>query len=83
LLGGNGSVGATTVGYGSILAPGNSIGTMAVNGNLTLDPGALYEVEANAKAKATRSSSKEPSTLLAPPCMSWRLAAHKCLILGG
>lgn len=54
MLSGNGSVGATTVGYGSILAPGNSIGTMAVNGNLTLDPGALYEVEANAQGQSDK-----------------------------
>jgi outer membrane autotransporter protein len=54
LLGGSGSVGATTVGYGSILAPGNSIGTLTVNGNLTLDPGALYEVEANAQGQSDK-----------------------------
>jgi outer membrane autotransporter protein len=54
LLGGGGGVGTTTVGYGGVLAPGNSIGTLTINGNLTLDPGALYEVEANARGQSDK-----------------------------
>ncbi len=54
LLGGNGSVGATAIGYGGVLTPGNSIGTMTVNGDLTLDPGSLYIVEANAEGQSDK-----------------------------
>jgi outer membrane autotransporter protein len=54
LLGGSGSVGTTAVGYGGVLAPGNSIGTMTINGDLMLDPGALYQVEANAQGKSDK-----------------------------
>jgi outer membrane autotransporter protein len=54
LLGGSGSVGATAIGPGGVLAPGNSIGTMTVNGNLTLNPDAIYEVEANAQDKSDK-----------------------------
>jgi outer membrane autotransporter protein len=54
LLGGGGSVGATNVAAGGTLAPGNSIGTLTVNGNLNLDPGAIYEVEANAQGKSDK-----------------------------
>jgi outer membrane autotransporter protein len=39
----NGNAGSTTV--GGTLAPGHSIGTMTVNGDLTFGPDSLYEVE--------------------------------------
>ncbi|WP_263263435.1 autotransporter serine protease [Pseudomonas sp. RIT-PI-S] len=44
-LGGNGLVGGLTAHSGSIVAPGNSVGTLHVNGNLTLEPGSTYAVE--------------------------------------
>jgi fibronectin-binding autotransporter adhesin len=44
-LGGNGTIGSTTIQSGGTIAPGNSIGTLNVNGNLMLAPGSLYEVE--------------------------------------
>ncbi|MGD9883642.1 MAG: autotransporter domain-containing protein [Reyranella sp.] len=44
-LGGSGRVGTTTVGSGGILAPGSSIGTLAVQGNLSFAPGSIYAVE--------------------------------------
>ncbi|PWJ84636.1 outer membrane autotransporter protein [Pseudaminobacter salicylatoxidans] len=49
-LGGSGTVGAgagslVTVASGGRLAPGNSIGTLTVAGNLLLHPGSIYEVE--------------------------------------
>jgi outer membrane autotransporter protein len=47
-LGGTGSIGPLTVLASGVLAPGNSIGTIRVNGNLTLNPNAIYEVEVNA-----------------------------------
>ena len=47
-LGGAGNVGAVEVLSGGTFAPGNSIGTMTVNGAFNLDAGAIYEVEVNA-----------------------------------
>jgi len=43
-LGGNGTVGGTTV-NGGVLAPGNSIGTLTVQGNLVFTAAASYMVE--------------------------------------
>jgi autotransporter-associated beta strand protein len=43
-LGGNGTVGTTTI-NGGALAPGNSIGTLTVAGNLTFTAAASYMVE--------------------------------------
>ncbi|HEU0084404.1 MAG TPA: autotransporter domain-containing protein, partial [Bradyrhizobium sp.] len=43
-LGGNGTVGNTTI-HGGTLAPGNSIGTLAVQGNLVFTAAASYMVE--------------------------------------
>lgn len=42
-LGGSGRVGGFT--SNGTLAPGNSVGTLTVAGNLTLEPGSSYEVE--------------------------------------
>jgi len=44
-LGGTGTVGTTSLGAGSTLAPGNSIGTLTVDGDLTFDSGTTYQVE--------------------------------------
>jgi autotransporter-associated beta strand protein len=46
-LAGTGTVGATTVNSGGIFAPGNSPGTMTVQGNLAFQSGALYVVQVN------------------------------------
>lgn len=43
-LGGSGVVGNTTI-AGGMLSPGNSIGTLTVNGNLTFSPGSVYFIE--------------------------------------
>ncbi len=45
-LGGTGRIATLELGSGSMLAPGNSIGTMNV-GDLTLDAGSTYQVEIN------------------------------------
>jgi len=45
-LGGSGSIGGFTATSG-VIAPGNSIGTMTVNGNFTIGSGVTYEVEVN------------------------------------
>ncbi|MBJ6135857.1 autotransporter-associated beta strand repeat-containing protein, partial [Ochrobactrum sp. Q0168] len=44
-LGGYGSLGETTVQSGGILSPGNSIGTLTIDGDLTLKPGSVLEIE--------------------------------------
>jgi len=44
-LGGTGMVGTTTIQNGGILAPGYGIGTLSLNGNLTLASGAIYAEE--------------------------------------
>jgi autotransporter-associated beta strand protein len=49
-LGGIGAVGTTTISNGGVLAPGNSIGTINVAGNLSFAPGATYAVEVSPSA---------------------------------
>ncbi|HEX3863348.1 MAG TPA: autotransporter domain-containing protein [Stellaceae bacterium] len=49
ILGGNGTVGATNIAGGK-LSPGNSIGTLTVNGNLTFSPAGTYVVEVSPSA---------------------------------
>ncbi|MEI9421394.1 autotransporter outer membrane beta-barrel domain-containing protein [Mesorhizobium sp. Cs1299R1N1] len=44
-LGGNGTVGAIAAHSGGIIAPGNSIGTLHVAGNLDQAAGSIYQVE--------------------------------------
>ncbi|MEE4819329.1 autotransporter domain-containing protein [Pseudomonas alliivorans] len=44
-LGGNGRIGSLLARRGSTVAPGNSIGTLRVDGDLALAPGSLYAVE--------------------------------------
>ncbi len=48
-IGGSGTVSALTVGRGATLAAGNSIGTLNIHGDLTINEGARFEVEVNAK----------------------------------
>lgn len=50
VLGGTGTVGATAIGNGGVLVPGNSIGTINVLGNLSFAPGATYVVEVSPSA---------------------------------
>ncbi|MGC0053728.1 autotransporter domain-containing protein [Brucella pituitosa] len=50
VLGGHGTVGSgagslVTITSGGTIAPGNSIGTFKVNGNLTFDSGSIYQAE--------------------------------------
>ncbi|WP_158305966.1 autotransporter domain-containing protein [Azospirillum sp. B510] len=52
LLKGRGTVGGLTVGNGGAVAPGNSIGTMVVSGNVTFLTGSTYQVEANAAGQS-------------------------------
>jgi outer membrane autotransporter protein len=45
ILGGSGTVGTTTIASGGTIAPGNSIGTLTVDGDLTFKHGSVYQVE--------------------------------------
>ncbi len=47
-------MGSVHIASGGTLAPGNSIGTLTVRGNLTFAPGSIYRVEANAAGAADR-----------------------------
>ena len=54
MLMGNGIVGGLIVSSGGTVAPGNSIGTMNVAGNLSFTSGSIYQVEANAAGQSDK-----------------------------
>ncbi len=62
-LGGSGTVGGLSVGTGGVIAPGNSIGTMNVTGNISFQPGSVYEVEASAAGQSDRIAAGGSATL--------------------
>ncbi len=62
-LAGAGSVGGLYAHAGSIIAPGNSIGTLKVNGNLAFDAGATYVAEIDASGKSDRIDVSGTATL--------------------
>jgi fibronectin-binding autotransporter adhesin len=53
-LGGGGTVGSTSITTGGVLAPGNSIGTLTVNGNVTFAAGSVYRVEVDPAGNSDR-----------------------------
>jgi outer membrane autotransporter protein len=53
-LGGTGTVGSVRLDRGGILAPGNSIGTLTVDGDLFFAEGSIYRVETDAAGNADR-----------------------------
>ncbi len=60
-LGGNGSIGSLTTNAG-IVAPGNSIGTLNINGNFVQN-GGVYQVEVNAAGQSDRINAAGTATL--------------------
>ncbi|GGC14127.1 hypothetical protein GCM10007205_23700 [Oxalicibacterium flavum] len=54
MLGGTGTTGNVHVESGGTLAPGNSIGTLTIDGNLSFAPGSIYRVEADAAGNSDR-----------------------------
>jgi autotransporter-associated beta strand protein len=56
-LSGIGTVGATTIMSGGTFAPGNSPGTMTVQGNLAFQSGALYLVQVNSTTASSTNAS--------------------------
>ena len=61
-LGGNGTVGPTTILAGGALSPGNSVGTLTVNGNLVFTAASLYMVEVEGNT-ADRTNASGTATL--------------------
>jgi autotransporter-associated beta strand protein len=60
-VGGNGTVGPTTILAGGTLSPGNSVGTLTVNGNLVFAAASLYMVEVQGNtADRTNASGTAP-----------------------
>lgn len=53
-LGGTGTTGAVRVASGGTLGAGNSIGTLAVDGDLAFAKGSIFEIEANAAGAADK-----------------------------
>ncbi|MDP2227901.1 MAG: autotransporter-associated beta strand repeat-containing protein, partial [Moraxellaceae bacterium] len=47
--------GNVTTGAGSMISPGNSIGTLTIGGDLTLDPASLTEIEINGTVAGSQS----------------------------
>jgi len=62
ILGGSGSIGGL-VANGGIVAPGNSIGTLTVNGNVAQNAGNIYQVEVNAAGQGDRINASGTATL--------------------
>jgi outer membrane autotransporter protein len=61
-LGGNGTVGPTMILAGGTLSPGNSVGTLTVNGNLVFAAASLYMVEVQGNT-ADRTNASGTATL--------------------
>src|SRR5262245_38960716 len=61
-LGGNGTVGPSTILAGGTLSPGNSVGTLTVNGNLVFAAASLYMVEVQGNT-ADRTNASGTATL--------------------
>lgn len=55
-LGGVGTVGDLKIAKGGTLAPGNSIGTLTVNGDVTFDAGSTFRVEVDQTGKTDKLS---------------------------
>ncbi|MBV8111234.1 MAG: autotransporter domain-containing protein, partial [Hyphomicrobiales bacterium] len=54
MLTGIGTIGGLDVGGGGIVAPGNSIGTLRVAGDVTFEQGSIYQVKANAAGQSDK-----------------------------
>jgi outer membrane autotransporter protein len=54
ILGGSGTVGGIVANVGGTVAPGNSIGTLNVAGNVSFGSGSIYQVEVNAAGQSDR-----------------------------
>lgn len=62
-LGGNGQVAGITANLGAIVAPGNSIGTLGINGNVAFAAGSTYQVEVDGAGASDRIAATGVATL--------------------
>ncbi|WP_054310766.1 autotransporter outer membrane beta-barrel domain-containing protein [Mesorhizobium sp. 1M-11] len=62
-LQGKGTMGRLSAGQGSTIAPGNSIGTLSVAGDVTFAAGSTYEVEIAGNGTSDRIATKGKATL--------------------
>lgn len=63
ILGGTGTVGGIVAANGGTVGPGNSIGTLNVNGNVSFAAGSTYQVETNAAGQSDRIAATGSATL--------------------
>lgn len=75
-LGGNGAVGALTALSGGLVAPGHSIGTLRVDGDVSLGTGSTYAAEIGSSGKSDRivvdgSATINNAELLVLPDSAW------------
>jgi outer membrane autotransporter protein len=62
-LTGTGSIGGLSVSGGGMVAPGNSIGTLTVRGNVSFDVDGIYQVKANAAGQSDKINATGTATL--------------------
>jgi outer membrane autotransporter protein len=62
-LTGTGSIGGLGVSGGGMVAPGNSIGTLTVRGNVSFDVDGIYQVKANAAGQSDKINATGTATL--------------------
>jgi outer membrane autotransporter protein len=62
-VGGNGTIGGLIVRTGGAVTPGNSIGLLHVNGNVTFEAGSTYQVEINAAGQSDRIAATGTATI--------------------
>ncbi|WP_250150824.1 autotransporter serine protease [Serratia marcescens] len=63
IVGGSGTVGSLTARRGGTVAPGNSIGTLNVAGNVSFEPGSRYAVEVGPNGQSDRIQSSGSATI--------------------
>jgi hypothetical protein len=68
---GTGTIAGLNVASGAVVAPGNSIGTLNVVGNVNFGPSSVYQVRPMQRDSPTSSSLAAPRHCLGAPCRSW------------
>ncbi|HEJ7199386.1 TPA: S8 family serine peptidase, partial [Serratia marcescens] len=63
IVGGSGTVGSLIARQGGTVAPGNSIGTLNVAGNVSFEPGSRYAVEVGPNGQSDRIQSSGSATI--------------------
>jgi outer membrane autotransporter protein len=63
MLTGTGTIGGLSVGGGGTVAPGNSIGTLSVRGNVNFDVDGIYQVKTNAAGQSDKISATGAATI--------------------